>query len=116
MTLECKDRKKSLIELTKEQDITVVNLAKEKKLYKVDIIRKLIDILEGLSGDIHVVAYDKKNLVVLNNFKDIINLDKSDNIAGFTLNCKYDRRAGVNCDLNFYTSISFGGKINDSED
>jgi hypothetical protein len=116
MSLKCKDKVKSLIELTSAQNNTVLSLAKKRKLYKVDIIRRLIDTLDGLEGDVYIIAYDKKNLSILNNFTDVMNLEKSDNITDFTLNCKYSRKDGVQCDLNFYTSISFGGECDDQKD
>jgi hypothetical protein len=103
------EKKKAIVELSSQQDKTILDLAQKKRLYKVDVIRKLIDVLDGLDGDIHIIAYDNANVAVLSNFKDILNLKRESNITEFNFTCKYTRSEGVRCDSSFVTATTFGG-------
>lgn len=110
MSIKGFKKKKAIVELSTQQDDTILRLAKKNNLYKVDIIRKLIDMLDGLEGPICIIAYDDSSVALLNDFKDVKNLKKEKDISEFNLDCKYFRDTGVRCDSNFVTTTSFGGE------
>jgi hypothetical protein len=103
-------KKKAIVELSSSQDDTVLRLAGERKTYKVEIIRKLIDLLEGLSGDIQIIAYDKNSLNIMDNFEGVKILHEEENVSDFDLACRYVKGEGVESNTRYTMSQIFGGK------
>lgn len=110
-----KETKKILVELTKDQDDTILRISEQYNITKSKLIRLWCDLLVGLENNVQVIVFDSKNIKILKNLSELLDTRENADTFLFNIELIYTKESGVDAKANISNELNFAnGGNNDN--